>query len=261
MKQYLLSLFIIGLFCLDESYQYNKIGGNVDGVADYSQDHPFCDMVKQSRQFGLSNAPWTVNNSIVLIGSDGWPLSDFGVILWIDNLNPMNGTYKMKFISSVLPTVSLVASAGYISNLNFDSVNQIVTADIIAPTTNTQMMLSFKNTNGGIRNLSVIRPQCDQVNPSLFTPQFLANHKQYNTLRFMDWGRTNGNSVSNWTQRTLCSYPTMQVDTGVCWEYQISLVNQLQTDIWINVPYLATDNYITNLANLLNDLESTDAPK
>ena len=56
----------------------------------------------------------------------------------------------------------------------------------------------------------------------------------------------------------MCSQPSQAVETGVCWEYQISLVNQLQCDAWINIPYYASDDYVANLALLIkNQLNST----
>jgi hypothetical protein len=244
---------LLYLYTISPSKQFNKIGGNVDGIADYSRGHQFCDLVKQSRTIGIPSAPWIVNDTVVVIGTDGWPVSDFGIILWIDLLTPMNGTYKMTFSSSILPKIQLVASSGYIKNIIFDPFNKQGTADLIASVGNTQMMLSFTNTNGGVRNLQVIRPQCDQINPPLYTTHFLQHHKQFNTLRFMDWGRTNGNSVRKWNERTLMSHPTMTKETGVCWEYQIELANQIQRDIWINIPYFADDDYIINLAILIKD--------
>jgi len=77
----------------------------------------------------------------------------------------------------------------------FNQVNQLVTADLIVPySNNNQMMLSFSNTKG-IKNLRVIRPQCSSTNPTLYMQQFIDRQRSFNTLRFMDWGRTNGINI------------------------------------------------------------------
>ena len=67
---------------------------------------------------------------------------------------------------------------------------------ILTPS-NTQVHLSFTNTINGIRNLEVIRLECDPRRPALFTDGFIEHHKKYGTLLFMDWGHTNNNKVSN----------------------------------------------------------------
>ena len=242
------------------SRELNIVGGNIDGIADFSRLHCFCDLVKQSRTFGLPNTPWVVDNQIVQLDSLGWPNTDFGVILWIDEKTPMNGTYKISFNANSLPRMNLDASSGAsLANIAFDPLNKVGIADLIVTNSNHQVMMSFTNTNGGVKNLVVIRPQCDPRRPTLFTDFFIEHHKKYDTLRFMDWGHTNGNSVSKWSERTLCTRPSQSTAAGVCWEYQISLINEVKKDMWINIPYYADDDYVTNLAILLSNQLNTNS--
>ena len=40
---------------------------------------------------------------------------------------------------------------------------------------------------------------------------------------------------------------------GVPYEMQIALSNELQQDLWLNIPHAATDDFITQLAQLVNE--------
>ena len=71
----------------------------------------------------------------------------------------------------------------------------------------------------------------------------------------MDWTNTNSQTDTAWNTRTQTSYRTY-TGNGVAWEETIHLANLLGKDMWINIPYLATNDYITQLATLvLNTLE------
>lgn len=65
----------------------------------------------------------------------------------------------------------------------------------------------------------------------------------------MDWTNTNAQKDVNWNgrvQTTHISYTT----NGVAWEETIHLANILGKDVWINIPHLASSDYIQQLANL-----------
>jgi hypothetical protein len=124
----------------------------------------------------------------------------------------------------------------------------------------------------GITNLYVMQPTTTGGNTpipvgTLFTPAALGMLGQYSTLRLMDLNATNGNSTSDWSDRTLPSSTFWSgrnfnsgtgVNTGVSgaqnagipWELQIALANETSKDIYINIPSNVSQTYITNLANL-----------
>ncbi|HWA96986.1 MAG TPA: fibronectin type III domain-containing protein, partial [Pirellulales bacterium] len=87
---------------------------------------------------------------------------------------------------------------------------------------------------------------------SPFTPQFLAELQSFNTLRFMDWMSTNTSSVVNWSDRRPLTYARQSGgNNGVSYEYIIELANELNKNIWINLPYQSNDNFNTQLATLV----------
>ncbi len=84
-----------------------------------------------------------------------------------------------------------------------------------------------------------------------FHPDFLAWLQPFETLRFMDWSRTNNSSISAWEDRTRPTAQTQGSDQGVALELQIDLCNALDRDGWFCVPHLADDDYVRRFAELL----------
>jgi len=101
-------------------------------------------------------------------------------------------------------------------------------------------------------------------------------------IRFMDWNQTNTSCVQNWSQRvpktadhynksgiSIPCFVDNYVDgtgtfghnlvmngtthPGVAYEWQIDLCNRVGADIWMNVPVMATPDYVFQLATLIND--------
>lgn len=71
----------------------------------------------------------------------------------------------------------------------------------------------------------------------------------------MDWTKTNDQTDKDWANRVQLSHRTYTA-SGAPWEEVIHLANLLGKDVWINIPHLATADYITQLAQLfLNKLE------
>ena len=86
--------------------------------------------------------------------------------------------------------------------------------------------------------------------------------KPFSNVRFMDPLNTNSNNdglLENWSQR---SWPSAgsRANTlqGMAYEDIIALANQTGTDVWINVPGLATDDYVCRLARLFRYGEQGD---
>lgn len=103
-----------------------------------------------------------------------------------------------------------------------------------------------------------------------FHPIFLArlNDANWKYIRFMGMTATNASPEQDWSDRRRPQH-TFQTGvinprnpapgtsftgnriTGVAWEHLVALANTSNKDMWINIPHLATDAYVTNLARLL----------
>ncbi len=230
------------------------LGANLPAISDYTRTQIYVDLVKQARRFSRVGSPWGGDADIVPLGEDGWPVGDFGVFLMTaqENLAGIAGTYKVSFDGQA--SVDRTASNAQIQNKSYDSNRNRTTLDVVLAEGAGQLVLLFTNTGAGIKNLQVIRPGYDADKPPLFTDAFLNHIKRFGTLRFMDWLRTNQNTVTTWDTRTNPQrMRTNASKTGVPWEHVIALANVHEQDIWINIPVSATDDYVKQLARLLKN--------
>lgn len=135
--------------------------------------------------------------------------------------------------------------------------------------------ITVEAVNTPVTDLKVWLPDpADPTNRSLensgqfWHPDFLGNlyELDFAFLRFMDWGATNQSPLVDWADRRLPDFvpqygelnrrspaPGYAGDrkTGIAYEYMVALANATDTDLWICVPHMATDAFVTNLANLI----------
>ncbi|MGH8399029.1 MAG: Ig-like domain-containing protein [Gammaproteobacteria bacterium] len=136
----------------------------------------------------------------------------------------------------------------------------------------------------GVTNIQIIRPQYAPngaewwASPTQeFTTPFLNSFKGFSTIRYENWTKPIGSPEVNWSDRTPDNWPvaghlteaapssltylvpppktcTAYCDwytSGQSWESVIDLANATHTDMWINIPTMATDDYIKSLAALI----------
>lgn len=236
-------------------YSYTRatfpLGGNIFHPADWSRANIFTDLIKQVEFFGTADQPWVKG---IKTDENSWPLEDFGVILFRDPYSIGNvGTYKISFYCSGIPDITTNASDGIISNVKRDEATGKVTADLTTETKQDQLFLSFRNTNGGVRNLKVIRPGYSEN--ETFTKEFLDHIDRFSMIRTMETVLTNNSEETKWSERqkpTDGAYAEKK-RRGVAWEYCIELANTTKADLWINIPHMADKDYIRSLAKLIKN--------
>ena len=108
----------------------------------------------------------------------------------------------------------------------------------------------------------------------IFMPKFLDNLKYYNTIRFMDWARTNqlfstwpnnpGPTVIDWSWSADINDKTRvahiddaiwSTEKGVPISIMVKLANILDADPWFNIPHLASETYVREHAKTVKKLE------
>ena len=108
-----------------------------------------------------------------------------------------------------------------------------------------------------VRNVS-LRAPLGGTSPVTFNPNYQKDISSYGVLRFMGWNATNDNTSSSWSSRATPSSFHWGGKLGVPYEAQIQLSNELKEDLWINIPHLADDDYVRNLAQLVQERLSPD---
>lgn len=102
-----------------------------------------------------------------------------------------------------------------------------------------------------VRNVSLRAPFPGAASSAMFNPAYQKDVAGYGVLRMMGWNATNNITSSTWGSRTNPSSFHWGGYNGVPYEAQIQLSNELREDLWINVPHLADDDYVRNLAQLV----------
>jgi len=110
------------------------------------------------------------------------------------------------------------------------------------------------HTGNYIRNIRVVKAENEAALTAgqVFNPTFLNLIQKFRVLRFMDWFATNGSIVSSWSSRALPSNAFWGTPSGVPIEVAVQLANATSADAWLNVPHMADDNYITQMATLVH---------
>lgn len=258
------------------------IGINLAGVHDYSRELPFANLMKMSRNWytkGENDPTYTFNTDLadsltyttngypthipqnvigeplpqraatIWDGTDSWPTGRY-VLLW-------DGTGDFDFWGDYSNLVKIndnryefdyIQMAGGILELIMTQ------SDIANPVDNIRLLLP------GTENTYQTQP---------FNPDWLALIDDFSTLRFMDWGHTNGwgqpdpytwqiPTLVDWDERAKVDYFTYSTNKGVPYELMIELMNLTNKHGWICVPHLASDDYISEMANFFRDQLQTD---
>ena len=233
------------------------VGINLETVTDWHQQTPFVDAFKSSRKW-ISHQAWTHPNGFVWGGGPaidtdelGWPQS-LQQDQWIESIifsdgspNYPDGIYNIRYegVGTILPlaggngSLTIVGqSPGHIQiNLTVpsDGYFTLRITDIVQP----------------IKNIRVYPPGYDNSS-RIFHPDFMKSLEPFDTIRFMNWGRTNDNPVVNWYDETNFFNYTQATSQGVHPLYMIDLCNKTCKNMWICVPHKANDLYVQYLALL-----------
>jgi hypothetical protein len=95
------------------------------------------------------------------------------------------------------------------------------------------------------------------VGSASFETSFESALKGFRVLRFMDWGATNGNPVSTWSERTT-ALAAQGTARGASIEMMIETANALHGHLWYSVPHLADDDFVERAAELIRDELASD---
>jgi hypothetical protein len=113
--------------------------------------------------------------------------------------------------------------------------------------------------------------ETNSLEGQLFHPLLLQRiaDRDWAFIRFMDWGATNASPVRDWGDRRLPVHifqngiinprsPALDDElspgdreTGVAYEHMVALCNATGKHMWLNVPHLATADFMTRLAKLI----------
>jgi hypothetical protein len=241
------------------------VGVGLEGIGGRALE--FVDAARTLRPFE------SLSGGTVPVDAAGWPLQDARTVIFDhrpayawdppeDDPDKFQIDLSGRYALSFKGRADVRTDYATITNLVYDPQSDTTTADLYFPPGRGLLILNFVNTQGGIRELRLIRPGYPRNTTQIFTDDFLAALMPFSVLRFMDFTHTNDSNPphparTEWSQRKLTTDATQlsfgaKLD-GAAWEYVIGLGNASGKDIWINVPVSASDDYVLQLARLMKE--------
>jgi hypothetical protein len=261
-----------------------QIGTNLSGISDWMTEMPFVDMMHNARTWGTRNRHWIGGNAqnnwntelIDLIEKDenGYPLE----LPFYRNGLALEDSQMVftvwAYIAAWTPGVYTFLYDGE-GDFDFRSDGKVLKrgpgraeVEIIPSSYSFLELVVTRSVKGNhLRNFRLLMPghEATYLNQP-FNPLYLKRLSDFEAIRFMDWGKTNNWGVDNfwenfdepsdtslvaWSARSKMRYYTWAHNKGVPYEMMCQLSNTLKKDMWVCVPHNASDEYIREMAKLI----------
>jgi len=227
------------------------VGINLAGIAYYSSQFPFADLMKSSMGWVSRDDRDVWGAPFPGLTADGYPASlapgqhALSAVAWSGS-HFAPGRYVVLWdgdgsISFPLSNVSVA-----------ESTPNRITLDVVDTTGSLWVAIDRTSAANPVRNLRVLWPGTETTYARQpFNPVFLDKIAPFSLLRFIDWGATNGSPVVEWADRAHVGDVTWATPAGVPIETMIELANTLHVDPWFCIPHQASDDYVRQFAALL----------
>ena len=237
------------------------VGIGLAGVADWSTQQPFLDVMKTARPW-LGHKPGAYGgmeyDELVAGGyldADGWPLkmprdlSSIGALILTDMPEAavsLKGRYRLKFDGK-----GVIEVAGRAERVRYGSGE--VTFDYTPGPGSVDIRVQRINTTNPPRNISVVKvDNADRFDKgAVFNPAWTSRIGGFRALRFMDWMETNNATLAAWADRP--EPGDVSYASGVPVEVMVALANEMETDAWFNMPHLADNDFVRQFASYVRD--------
>jgi hypothetical protein len=259
-----------------------RLGTNLTEVNDYSNQLPFIDAFKQSRDwYTQRDGTFDTNEAGRLqLDANGW----------LRTLSPSSGAaVQYTRVCTLVFSMGSVVGGPQDGKLpypagdwtvRFDGrgslsyslagrlklgASTVPGTDVISVTPQEpgiQICITDIDGSDPIRNIRLYAPAMEsRANAGeVFSPDFLARLQGFSTARFMDWQRTNNSLQSDFSKRALPADARYTTERGVPVEVMVDLVNRLGVQPWFNMPQPATDAYVSAFAALVRERLASTLP-
>lgn len=242
-----------------QSIPGRSLGIGLSGINDYSTELPFVDIFQSSRVwFPQSKTKWDTGEALNL-DSSGWvrslPQNDVVSTLMMRDMPKIYRTGRYVVSYDGAGTIEYGFDAKKVDSQSSPRRDVIQVDQATSNGIHLKLTATDPNHTGDyIRNIHVYHED-DLPLVELgvqFNPEFTQKIKDFSTLRFMDWMKTNGSSQKDWTDRATLKDSTWS-SKGAPVEAMVALANETGTAPWFNIPHQATDQYIASFAAYVRD--------
>ncbi len=261
--RFYITLLILLCVAPNATAQHASVGINLEGNTYYSHEYVFTDLSNSvNTSFAQKNgAGWAQSDpGGVVYGADGYPTyiaNDHSArTLWDTPKGHAGGQHVLLWDGT--GDIDMILTPG--NTIVSDVAGRIVFDLPVASTVQNRRGFEIKSTdlNDPVRNVRIV-PIAEEAAYTGSTPSnpfrsvFTNRWSNMSAFRYMDWTKTNNSTLSNWADRPHVGDFTQGGEYGVAIEHQINHANTTQSQPWFNIPHLATDNFVENMATLIRD--------
>lgn len=241
-----------------------SLGMGLNGIADWSSQHPFVDVMKTARSWvGHTSDQWGAFSTEALLAGGyldeyGWPLAlpdgakaleAFILTDQPEGATHLRGRYVLRYTGT-----GVIRVVGRADNVRYDYGKREVRFDVTPGDGPVALSLLETDPADPLRDITVVREDQLALHELgvIFNPLWIDKVADLRVIRFMDWMFTNGAPQITWQDRPLPQDATY-VWRGVPVEVMVALANQIGADPWVNMPHMADDGYIRGFAAYMRD--------
>jgi hypothetical protein len=224
-----------------------EVGINLNFNASYNGDPIWTDLHNLSTNW----SPLT--GSKLALTADGYPLAN--ALVYFNTANYAEGTYGFSYTGTGTVSFSGVAqSMGPVTVSGGVTTGTVVVNQALGNNDNLIMQVVGINPADPMDNFHLMAPGYGNgtTQEPMFMPAFLNALQPFSDIRFLNWDVANDSTVANWSSRVQPNAYVVDSAAGVPYEDMIELCNEAQKDMWINVPALATPQFIQSLSQLIH---------
>jgi len=255
MKKLILFLLIFAFLC--KGNDYPVLGINLSGIAYWSTEQAFKDLMKYSSKLRAQkkdDKKFIWDNPLPKVDENDYPLEIGDENSFIEIFVLSNEGKLREHIGEKL--IVLYEGKGRIDYWGgWQIIEKKEGKDVLKVFEKGPLVLRIYQTdkNDNIRNIRVLEEKyLDNYKENPFREEFLERWSKMKVIRFMDWMKTNNSEISKWTDRPKPSDRTYS-EKGVPVEIMIDLCNRLKINPWFCMPHKADDDYIRNFAKLVKE--------
>ena len=222
------------------------VGVNLDSNSIYNGDPIWTDLHNLS-----SN--WTpLSGSTLALSADGYPLANASVKFTTTNYP--NGTYGFSYTGAGTVSFSGVAqSEGPVTVSGGVTTGTVIINHELGDGKTLFMQVNGVVATNPMDNFHLMVPGYGNGTTSepMFMPAFIEDLEPFTEIRFLNWDMANDSTLANWSSRVGADAFVTDGSGGVPYEDMIELCNEAQKDMWINIPVMATPQFVQSLAQLI----------
>ena len=234
------------------SFKHTSVGTNLYPNVYYSPEFPFLNRMKTAGSWAIQNG----DISQVQFNTDGYPESipSGSNIYTVIGLDPVTASSNNTYVLTWTGSASFYINGAQIVSSEPGKIVFNITG---AGSNQTAISVGGLDPSHPLDNMAVVRS--DQValynTGEIFNPDFINKVSQLDTLRYMDWSSTNSNTTANWADRTTVNDYSWESNgnSSVPIEVEVALANESKTNMWLNVPTDATDDYVRQMVTYVHD--------